>query len=497
MNEAVLPNTYEELLQAYHCLESELLFVKTELANLRRLVFGQKSERFVSATADAQLELNLGVEPLALVEGKKEHVEYDRVVERTVKVTPHGRMKLSADLPRVEVIIEPQENVTGLKKIGEEITEELEYKPGQLYVQRYVRPKYALPKDQGIVIGRLPNRPIEKGVAGPGLLAHVAISKFMDHLPLYRQSQIYKRDKVEIAVSTLSDWMKYTGEVLTPLYELHRDQILSSQYIMADETPIKVLDKEKKGSTHLGYLWAYNDPLERQVLFDYRPSRSREGPQELLAKYNGHIQTDGYVVYDEFKARPGIILLGCFAHARRYFEQAKDNDRERSEWMLKAVQKLYLIEKKAREGNYSYEQRYLIRQEESIPILKEIKAWLDREILIVLPRSAIGKAIAYMYNRWSRLEKYVSDGRLEIDNNLIENAIRPIALGRKNYLFAGSHEGAKRAALYYSLLGTVRLQNVEPFEYLRDVLTRISDYPYKNLTDLLPANWKKIKENTK
>ena len=144
-----------------------------------------------------------------------------------------------------------------------------------------------------------------------------------------------------------------------------------------------------------------------------------------------------------------------------------------------------------------HEQRYLIRQEESIPILKEIKAWLDSEILIVLPRSAIGKAIAYMYNRWSRLEKYVSDGRLEIDNNLIENAIRPIALGRKNYLFAGSHEGAKRAALYYSLLGTVRLQNVEPFEYLRDVLTRISDYPYKNLTDLLPANWKKIKENTK
>ncbi|MDI6743707.1 MAG: IS66 family transposase, partial [Smithella sp.] len=480
----------------YSSLKNELLFTKNELANLRRMLYGQRSERFIPAFADTQLELALGVEPLAVIEEKKEHVEYDRVVKQTTKVTPHGRMKLSADLPRVEVIIEPQEDVTGLKKIGEEITEELEYKPGQLYVQRYVRPKYAKENGQGVVIGVLPNRPIEKGIAGPGLLAHVAISKFMDHLPLYRQSQIYKRDKVEIAVSTLSDWMKYTSEVLTPLYELHRDQILSCQYIMADETPIKVLDKEKKGSTHLGYLWAYNDPLERQVLFDYRPSRSREGPQKLLAQYNGHIQTDGYVVYDEFEAQPGITLLGCFAHARRYFEQAQDNDHQRSEWMLTVVQKLYLVEKKAREGSYSHEQRYLIRQEEAVPVLKEIKAWLDSEILIVLPRSAIGKAIAYMYKRWPRLEKYVTDGRLEIDNNLVENAIRPIALGRKNYLFAGSHEGAKRAALYYSLLGTAKLQGIEPFEYLRDVLTRISDYPYKNLADLLPANWKKIREDT-
>jgi len=499
MNEAVLPTTYEGILAAYQSLEaeysllkSEFLFVKNELANLRRIIYGQKSERFVPAFADAQLELNLGDEPLALVEGKKEHVEYDRVVKQTVKITPHGRKELSADLPRVEVVIEPQEDVTGLKKIGEEITEELEYKPGRLYVNRYVRPKYARPKDQGIVIGRLPNRPIEKGIPGPGLLAHIIVSKYMDHLPLYRQSQIFKREKVDIAVSTLSDWMKYTSELLKPLYELHIEQVLRAQYMMIDESPLKVMDKEKKGRTHLGYLWAYNDPLGRMVFFDYRPSRNREGPQEFLAEYNGHIQTDGYVVYDEFEARPGITLLGCFAHARRYFEQAKDNDRERAEWMLKAVQKLYLVEKKAREGNYSHEQRYLVRQEESMPILKEIKAWLDKELLEVMPKSAIGKAIAYMYKRWSRLEKYVNDGRLEIDNNLVENAIRPIALGRKNYLFAGSHEGAKRAALFYSLLGTAKLHNVEPFEYLKDVLSRISDYPYKNLADLLPANWKKI-----
>lgn len=504
---------YEELLEMNAALQNsnaalqiEVFRLKEQLSLFQRLLFGQKRERFVPGD-DRQLELGLNVEKQEppfrqaqdTAQSQAEEIHYTRRKRSQVQ-TPAVRQPLPSHLPRKEIVIEPPEDVSGMKKIGEEISEELEYEPGKFYVNRYIRPKYAKADGEGVIIGQLPSRPIEKGIAGPGLLSHILISKFVDHLPLYRQQKQFKRLGVDIADSTLVGWVKGGYELLLPLYGVHRLRVLSKDYLMVDETPIQVLEDNLPGKSHTGYFWVYNDPLEWQVYFDYQPSRGRDGPKELLKNFQGYLQSDGYGVYDDLSSPNGagpdrIIGVGCFAHARRYFEQAKESDPLRAEWMLAEIQQLYRIERQAREApkgqaRKSFEERYHLRQERSQPILESIKAWLDQECLEVLPKSLIGKAIGYMLNQWPKLQNYLLDGRLEIDNNLVENAIRPVALGRKNYLFAGSHEGARRAALIYSLVATAKLHEVEPFEYLKDIISRISDYPYQQITDLLPANWK-------
>ena len=474
---------------SYDELYSENLKLKHELADLKRLIFGQKRERFIPGQLDNQLSFGLGLEPSAGMEDTAEQITYQRK-KKTTKYTPHSRQELPAHLPRKEIIIEPEESTAGLSKIGEEITEELDYLPGNLFVNRYIRPKYAKGKSEGVIIGDLPSRPIDKGIPGPGLLSHIFISKFVDHLPLYRQRQQFKRQGVEISASTLDNWVTSGYDLLLPLYELQRERIIKKDYLMADETPIQVLDKAKRGKTHRGYFWVYHDPLEKEILFDYQYTRGRAGPFGILKDFNGFLQTDGYNVYDEIGQWESITLLGCMAHARRYFDKSLSNDKKRSEWMLTQIQDLYKTETFARNNHYSHEERYNLRQKEAVPILDEMKDWLDTTALKVLPKSAMGKAIGYMLGRWKYLKRYVEDGRFEIDNNLIENAIRPVALGRKNYLFAGSHNGARRAALIYTLVANAKLQGIEPFAYMRDVISRIADYTYKDLEDLLPVNWK-------
>jgi transposase len=481
-NETENQPTYQELL-------AENIYLKQELALLKRMIFGQKRERFVGLDRENQLLLDLGLEDNPPKRVEIEKIEYTR--RKTVKPQiPPSRNPLPDHLPRKEIVIEPLEDITNLKKIGEQITEELEYKPGRLFVNRYIRPKYVRENGEGIIIGSLPDRPIEKGIPGPGLLSHILISKFVDHLPLYRQLQQFKREKVDIAQSTINDWVRYSCELLEPLYECQVAEILKSVYLMADETPIQVLDKSKRGKTHKGYFWVYYDPLGKQVFFDYRDNRSREGPHEILNDFKGFLQTDKYAGYDKLAEKSEIIAVGCFAHARRKFEQSLNSDPKRSGWMLEQIKELYMIERRAREKEYSFNERLNLRQEESVPILKDIKDWLDQQMSEVLPKSQIGQAIGYIHSFWSRLEQYVEDGRLEIDNNLVENAIRPVALGRKNYLFAGSHNGAKRAAFIYSLVTTAKLQNIEPYAYLKDILTRIASYPHKKISELLPVNWK-------
>ena len=483
MNTAEKQLPYDELL-------AENIQLKQELADIKRLIFGQKRERFIPGNSDHQLSFGLGgLEPLAGYKESTEQITYQRK-KKTTKYTPHSRQELPAHLPRKEIIIEPEESTEGLKKIGEEITEELEFEPGNLFVIRYIRPKYAKGESEGVIIGDLPSRPIDKGIPGPGLLSHIFISKFVDHLPLYRQRQQFKRQGVDLSASTLDNWVTSGYDLLFPLYELQRERIIKKEYLMADETPIQVLDKLKKGKTHRGYFWVYHDPLGKEILFDYQYTRGRAGPFEILKNFNGFLQTDGYNVYDEIGQWEFIALLGCMAHARRYFDKSLSNDKKRSEYMLSQIQELYKIEAFARDNHFSHEERYNLRQRESVPMLDEIKAWLDTEALQVLPKSTLGKAIGYMLGRWKYLKRYVDDGRFEIDNNLVENAIRPVALGRKNYLFAGSHNGAKRAALIYTLVANAKLQGLEPFAYMRDVLTQIADYPYKDLADLLPVNWK-------
>jgi transposase len=481
--------TYQEIVAENSRLSAEITYLKQELALLKRMLFGQKRERFVGLDRENQLLLDLGLAEKNANKAETEKVEYTRRKVAKPQIPP-SRNPLPAHLPRKEIIIEPKEDSTNLKRIGEQVTEELEYKPGRLYVNRYIRPKYARKNGEGIIIGSLPDRPIEKGIPGPGLLSHILISKFVDHLPLYRQLQQFKREKVDIAQSTINDWVRYSCELLEPLYESQVKEILKSVYLMADETPIQVLDKSKRGKTHKGYFWVYYDPLGRGVFFDYRDNRSREGPHQILNDFKGFLQTDKYSGYDKLAEKSEITAVGCFAHARRKFEQSLGSDPKRSEWMLEQIRKLYIIERRAREKELSFTERLNLRQEESVPILMDIKTWLDQQMLKVLPKSQIGQSIGYMHSFWNRLEKYVEDGRLEIDNNLVENAIRPVALGRKNYLFAGSHNGAKRAAIIYSLVTTAKLQNIEPYAYIKDILTRIASYPHKKITDLLPINWK-------
>lgn len=481
----------EELIdykEKYETLFLEYSNLRHELDQLKRLVFGSRHERFVPTTPQEQLALGLTVEtkqvdPVIAVQT----IEYTRKKKETTEKVSTGRMKLPADLPREQVILEPTEDVSGLKKIGEEITEELERIPGKLFVRQYVRPKYARPKGEGVVIAELPARPIDKGIAGPGLLAQIVIDKYTDHLPVHRQLQRFEREGIKLSSSTLTDWIGGTCALLEPLYEALKKQVLSADYIQADETPIKVLDKNKKGTTHRGYHWVYHAPLKKIVLFDYREGRGREGPNEILKDFKGWLQTDGYAVYEDFDSRADITLFHCMAHARRKFDEAKDNDLARASYAFTEIQKLYALERHAKTEELTTEERLQLRQEKAIEILTDLKTWMLENYKAVLPKSTIGQALHYSLERWDKLMLYTTNGNLEIDNNLVENAIRPVAVGRKNYLFAGSHNGAARAAMLYSFLGTCKINDVNPFEWLRETLEKIPTHPINKLTDLLPG----------
>ena len=474
-----------ELSEKVSSLTAELLYYKQELARLKRMIFGSRSERHIGSDP-LQLSLALEVETIDQPERETQQITYTRSKAEHKKGSAI-RLALPSHLHREEHIIEPQEDVSGARKIGEVITEVLEYTPGKFYVERYVRPKYVLPQEERIIIGELPTMPIPRGNAGAGLLAHLLISKYTDHLPFYRQVQQFKRQDIDIAESTISGWFAATCRILEPLYERLVSRVRQSSYLMADETPIPVQTRDKPGSTHKGYHWVYYAPEEKLVCFDYRKGRGRDGPQEFLARFRGMLQSDGYNAYDLFENKEGITLYGCMAHARRKFEHAKDNDPERAEYVLERMRKLYMIEREARESNLPYEERKKLRIEKSLPVLQELEQWMKEQLPQVLPKSAIGQAIAYTLGLWNRLTRYVHNGKVEIDNNLIENSIRPVALGRKNYLFAGSHQAAQQAAMIYSFLGTCKINNIEPYEWLKSTLQRIPDQSIQNLDELLPC----------
>jgi len=259
--------------------------------------------------------------------------------------------------------------------------------------------------------------------------------------------------------STLNGWFNAATDLLEPLYDTLQKLVLNSKYIQADESPIGVQDSHKKGTLQSGYQWVYRTPIERMVLFKYHHSRERKAPESMLQTFSGTLQTDGYQAYINMKTKGNIILLACMAHARRYFEKALDNDKKRAEYVLAQMQRFYEIERKTREREINFETRKRYRQLFAKPVLLELEKWLSENISQTLPKSAIGKAIAYTLNLWPKLKAYIDDGKYEIDNNLIENAIRPLALGRKNYLFAGSHKAAQRAAMMYSFFATCNMQN--------------------------------------
>jgi transposase len=488
---------YEETVQLHEQFVKEsslkIAAFQQELANLKRLIFGSKNERFIAAeSSPSQLSLDIQADAVAACSvTKTQKIEYVRNTTQVTKEHP-GRTKLPEHLERREIIIEPAEVTEGCKKIGEEITEELEYEPGRLFVNRYVRPKYVMADNKGIIIAPMMERPLPKAIVGPGLLAQIIIDKYVDHLPLYRQLGRFKREGINIPYSTIGDWIKNGSTLIDPLYESLKKLIVQSNYLHADESPIKVLDKDKKGATHRGYYWVYHNSIDGLVWFDYQEGRGREGPVAVLKYFKGYLQTDGYAVYDFFKEEKDITVLHCMAHARRMFFEAKDNDKSIAEYALEQIGLLYNIERKAKDQQLDAEQILKLRQTEGVPVLESLGKWMKETYLKVLPKSAIGKALGYSISRWRELMLYATDGKLNIDNNPVENQVRPVAIGRKNYLFAGSHEAAKRSAMLYSLMGTCKLHGINPFIWLRDVLQRIASHPINKIEDLLPHNWKPI-----
>ena len=450
------------------------------LAELERLIFGSKKERFVLATQDAS-QLNLFEEVVEqAVEADQEQITYQR---SKPKAHP-GRNPLPDHLPVEETTIEPDNVSADMVKIGEQITETVDYTPASLVKKRIIRPKYAKPDTEELVIADLPDRAMPKCIAEPGLVAHLINRKFVEHMPFYRQIAQIKRDyDWQLSSSTVGNWFAQACELLTPLYnELHK-QVLQATYLQVDESPIKVLDSDKPNSSHQGYQWVYHSPEQRLILFDYRKGRGRAGPKEMLQNYRGIIQCDGWQVYDKIaKSQPDIILAGCLAHARRKFYEAKDADAARANHALQVIKEIYLLERKAKETS----DRKAYRDEHIRPLLAGLKSWAEEQALVVLPKSVIGKAIGYYLKQYHKLEAILTDGRIELDNNMIENKIRPLALGRKNYLFAGSHQGAQRIAMMYSFFASCKANEVNPYEWLKSTITNISETKLSALYTLLP-----------
>mgnify|MGYP001601869837 CR=1 FL=1 len=478
--------------------------LSAEIAKLRKLIFGVKVERFVPAAdvtaAGLQLALDLQAETVAYCKlTDATTVEYVRTKIEVVTAKPKshpGRMKLPEHLRREVILLKPEGDVSGLRRMGEDITEILDYIPAELYVKQYIRPKYATPLPEGgstVLMAALPGRLLEKCMAGEGLLAQMIVDKYMDHLPIHRQLQRYQRMGVTIAQSTSNDWFRMMLNHLHALYEAHKRITLATSYLGADETPIRVMDEDKKGTTHRGFYWVYHNSEQKLVLFDYRPGRGREGPDDILKDFQGYLQTDGYSAYEAFDRRPGITLLNCMAHARRTFHEALQNDPPRAQYALSLFQQLYAIERTIKDQALTGDAVVQLRQQEAAPILQTLKTWMAEEYpKLIVKRSPIAQAMAYFIPRSGKLCIYTKDALLNIDNNLVENAIRPIAVGRKNYLFAGSHEAAQRAAMIYSLLATCKLHNINPYYWLRDVLENMHRYKTENIEGLLPQNWKKL-----
>jgi transposase len=492
MQEALQNLSRNELIKEAEKARRRILELEFQLAQYKRIVHGQKRERF---EGDAnQMQLPFEADP-SKVQRQQEEAKEKLSFERRKRKSAHqGRMPLPDHLPVREIEIYPEADITDMVCIGKEITDELEYEPAKYYIKRYIRYKYAPKSKEGVFIGELPVRVIEKGIAGAGVLASVLVDKYVDHLPLYRQLQRFKREKIPIAPSTLEGWARQSLELLDILYRQLLEDTKSKGYLQVDETPIKVIDKNKKGRTHQGYYWVYHNPIDRTVFFDYQPGRSAKAAEDILAGFKGYLQTDGYGVYDKIGKQEGVTHLNCWAHARREFDKAKDNDKARAEKALIYIQRLYALEAKAREEKLHPEQRKELRLEKSLPVLNEFGKWMVEELKNhhLLPKSQIAKAFRYSLDRWDELSAYLYDGILEIDNNLVENAIRPVALGRKNYLFAGSHKAAERAAGIYSFMAICKKHDVNPNEWLKYTLENILTINHKNLRDLYPQNFKKL-----
>lgn len=474
--------------------EEVITDLRFELDKLRKHIFGSKSERHTNNIGDGQLGLfELGTTQ-SVQEELSESVSVEKKPAPKKRAKGTGRMLLPVTLERKEIVIEPTESTEGCVQIGQEVTEVLEIVPSSFYVKRYVRPKYAKPNGEGILIGTLPNRVIEKGIPSESVIAQMTVNKYVYGMPLHRQLDKYSKMGVRIPASSASDWIMKGWEQIKPLYDLLRKIVISQKYLQVDETPIKVQDRNHKNGIHQGYMWLYHAPVDRLVLFDYRKGRDQSGPKEMLEDFKGIVQTDGYAVYHSlFENHPDIHLTFCMAHARRKFVEANKDDEKQSEYILGEIRKLYLLEEQMRDEGVGWEQRTNLRKQHAEPILEDIGKWLEKNQYSYRPKSPMGQAIDYTIKRWAGLCAYTMHGQMEIDNNLVENAVRPLAVGRKAYLFAGSHQAAEMTAAMYSFMASCKKNNIKEFDWLKDVFERIQDHKQKDLYQLLPSNWEQYR----
>lgn len=494
----------EEYTKKISALESQLEW-------LRKQLFGKKSEKKLPTDPTALIpglfDDYLTEEEQAQISAATE--ELNKEIEQGIIIEKHTRKKRTdnrtldtSKLEIVEKILIPEGlDLSQYVEIDRENTDKLIFVPAKLYIERTIRPRYVLkshlqiqsPEQKAFEIADLPESPLPKCIASSSLLTEIIIQKFLYHMPFYRVINKFKELNFGVSDSTLGDWYAAICTKMKPLYDLLKEEIIKSDYIQVDESTLRVIDNEKK-RTFKGYVWVVRDAISGNAFFHYdKGSRSNATALALLGSYRGAIQSDGYTSYDQFEQSPGKMLLGCLVHSRRGFANALTNDKKRASEGLMFFSKLYEIEKRAKEENLSTEEITKLRKEKSYPIIQLFEKWLIDNYSKVLKSSPIGKAIHYSYTLLPRLSRYVNDGRYQPDNNLVESVIRPLAVGRKNWLQAGSPASAIRACMIYSFISSCKASNVDPTEWFRYVIENIGKHTRETsmLSDLLPQNFKK------
>ena len=492
--------TREELVQAFlaavdqnKAQAEKIEALQHQLSQLQKMVFGARSEKSRMLYPDHPTLFDVP----ASEDGQGVETE-EVVIQRTKAVEPKGkpaRKELARHLPRRKQVIEPEDLPAGAECIGEKVTEVLEYAPAKLWVRRIVRPTYRL-ADGTIATAELPERWKDRSQAGASVVAQVTTAKFCDHLPTYRQVQMFAREGYQLSESTLNQWIMGVGERLVPLYLAMKKAVLAQCYLQADETTIRVLPekgrnkKNLKSGTHLGYFWVYRSPALNLPIFDYQPGRGQECPKAVLREFSGVLQTDGYQAYDGVARDAGgrIELAGCWAHARRKFVEAESSDPKAAAVILRGIGLLYAVEKHIRQTEASPEEVVCLRAR-ARTLLNRARPKLEALLMDLRPKKPLRQALDYTLKRWDKLLLYTERPELDIDNNAIENTIRPVAVGRKNYLFAGSHESAEIIAQLYSFMAACKIHGVNPSEWLADVLVRIPGTKPSQYPELFPSNW--------
>lgn len=496
------------LLEMLSSKDEEILKLRQQLLYYTRNAYGRRSEKRMPERPEGQLffpfegedslpEETADIQPVA----KEIQVEAHKRRKEAAKKQPK-REEIPSDIERRVRVIEPKGiDLSLMTKIGEDVREILQHIPGSFYVDRIVRPVYKEKVSSDSVSTPIYQaEPVDtflpKSIAGNTLLQQLIISKYVDHLPVYRQLEIFKREGVKLADSTVYKWMHEVAAGLYPLYQKLAETVLSSDYIQMDESTLPVIDKDKHRAVK-GYVWSVRDVHTGQVFFHYdKGSRSRRVLISILRDYRGTVQTDGYEAYSIYENKKGVLLLGCWAHARRKFESALSEDKRLADEALDYIRLLYEVEANLKARGAPPDEIAEERKRLSYPVLLHFEKWMKDTYQKVTPKSLLGKAISYTFSIYHRLVRYVSDGRYQIDNNGIENTIRPLAVGRKNYLFAGNHTTAGDTALYYSLLVSCKQVGVDPAEWLLDILNQIKERKTDELDNLLPANWKKNRDRS-